>query len=150
MMAYMPRRGAAPDEERRRFGWVLKEATILAWRAAIEPDFRLFVVRLPEVKDEELRAAKFDPLMLNVMQRVIGQDADSIAKELIKSLPAIRLAETPLDELMEELIILLKQVAPERLAKKRSPASIAAAILEARPGYPAASCRIDGPADRAR
>jgi hypothetical protein len=51
--------------------WVLKEATILAWRAALDKQkFKLFVVQMQDVAGADLHAAKFDPLMLNLMQRV--------------------------------------------------------------------------------
>jgi hypothetical protein len=99
--------------------WVLKEATILAWRAALDPGFRLFVVQLPNVHPEDLYAARFDPVMLDQMQRVLAQDPTDIAKAVVGALAATHATAAPLDTLVSDLSILLKQVAPERLAEIR-------------------------------
>ena len=91
--------------------WVLKEATILAWRAALERNFRLFVVQAPEIQAEDLRAAKFDPLMLDQMQRVRAQYPKEIARAVIEEMAGVTLTATPLDGLINELSDLLDKVA---------------------------------------
>jgi hypothetical protein len=98
--------------------WVLKEATILAWRAALDTNFRLFVVQLPTVRAEDLRAARFDPVMLDQMQRVLAQDPTDIAKKIVE-LSSAHATAVPLDTLVSDLSILLKQVDPDRLAEIR-------------------------------
>jgi len=99
--------------------WVLKEATILAWRAALDPNFRLFVVQLHNVHAEDLRAARFDPVMLDQMERVLAQDPVDIAKKVVEALAATHATAAPLDTLVSDLSILLKQVDPDRLADIR-------------------------------
>jgi hypothetical protein len=99
--------------------WVLKEATILAWRAALDTNFRLFVVQLPSVRAEDLRAARFDPVMLDQMQRVLAQDPTDIAKTVVEELSSAHAAMAPLDALVSDLSILLKQVDSDRLAEIR-------------------------------
>lgn len=61
--------------------WVLKEATILAWRRDLEgDDFRLLPVRLPPIEPEDLEAKNFAPLLINATQHVpSGEVADIVA-----------------------------------------------------------------------
>src|ERR1017187_5155766 len=57
------------DEEALNSPWVLKEATILSRRRALEKDsFRLFPVRLGSVAKDDLETKQFAPLLLNEIQ----------------------------------------------------------------------------------
>jgi hypothetical protein len=96
--------------------WVLKEATILAWRAALDPAFRLFVVQMPHLQ----APANFEPLMLQQLQRISSGNPVDIAKVIIEELANIALMSTPLDSLVSDLSILLGQVDPKRRAEIRS------------------------------
>src|SRR5215218_8076320 len=61
--------------------WVLKEATILAWRLSLDKHFSFFTVRFDEVSDADLTAGGFDPLMLGQIQALATRDAAAIAAE---------------------------------------------------------------------
>jgi len=74
------------DEEALRSPWVLKEATILSWRRALEKEnFRLLPVRLGSVKKDDLDTKQFTPLLLNEIQHVVSGDADSIVAAVLAS-----------------------------------------------------------------
>jgi hypothetical protein len=78
--------------------WVLKEATILAWRAALDSaKFRLFIVKLPAVSDERLKQAGFGPLMLDQTQRVNADKGPDIAAAVLKELKLMPGATAALD-----------------------------------------------------
>jgi hypothetical protein len=95
--------------------WVLKEATILAWRLSIDPSFRLFTVQFPDVTDEILREAKFEPLMLGQIQRIGALNADAISAVVRASFDNLKIARTPLDTLVANLASLLSRVDEQKL-----------------------------------
>jgi hypothetical protein len=98
-----------------RSRWVLKEATILAWRLSLDPTFRLFVAQWPDVTDADLHRHGFGPLMLDQIHRVPATDAQGIAEEVTRLLAGPVPPETPLDKLVAELSILLDGVPEGRL-----------------------------------
>src|SRR6185436_18744983 len=67
--------------------WVLKEATILAWRLSLDKNFRFFTVRFDDVSDADLTAGGFDPLMLGEIQKLQAGDAADIAAQVRKAIP---------------------------------------------------------------
>lgn len=90
--------------------WVLKEATILAWRLSIDTNFRLFTVRFPDVTDEMLAAAKFGPLMLGQIQRIAAVEPDDIAADVRAALRQPAPSRTPFDDLVRNLAILFRKM----------------------------------------
>jgi TIR domain len=106
--------------------WVLKEATILAWRAALDRRrFKLFVVQMRDVAEADLRAAKFDPLMLGDLERIVADTPGDIARSVIDNLPRIPGFQAsldpgiPLDSIIMNLSALLKRVDENILAQIR-------------------------------
>jgi hypothetical protein len=93
--------------------WVLKEATILSWRFALQPDFKLFVVRSPEVTDVMLRDAKFGPLDLQGIQQIGVTDPEAIAQIVRQNLPADEITPVTLfDRMVTTLAALFEGVKP--------------------------------------
>jgi hypothetical protein len=130
--------------------WVLKEATILAWRAALDKDFRLFVVRDPAVTDNELRDEKYAPLGLDNRQRVTATAPENIARTLILSMaPAdiakevfstpsdSRAADTPLDLLSKKLAPVVANIEKSILDRIRPRLEIDEPWRPSDYGYPA-------------
>jgi len=101
--------------------WVLKEATILTWRKAVEKKFELFVVQDSDIVPIDLQVAKFDPLMLGDIQRVIAQKPIDIAKQVVSRLNTIanRTFDTPYETIVGLLSILIKQIDNDILKKIR-------------------------------
>jgi TIR domain len=94
-----------------RSPWVLKETTILSWRHSRDPEnFRLFVVKHPDVDDAMLKAAKFAPLDLRKEQWIRTLDAAQIATRVVDRLGAEPPPRTPYDELVGKLTDLLDDV----------------------------------------
>jgi hypothetical protein len=93
--------------------WVLKEATILAWRLSLDKNFRFFTVRFDEVSDSDLTAGGFDPLMLAEIQKLTVGDAADIAAQLGKAIPST--VRTPFDSLCGALEDLVRHVGPNTL-----------------------------------
>ncbi len=95
--------------------WVLKEATILAHRASIEPRFRLFPVLLDGVTRANLSksGSGFSPLYLAEIQRVTKTTPQGIARDVLTELgDQLRAAPaSPQDELVAALVRLLDRVA---------------------------------------
>jgi hypothetical protein len=59
--------------------WVLKEATILTWRRSLEPGFKLFFVQFPDVTDEHLKQARYEPLQHRLIQGLPSTSPQAIA-----------------------------------------------------------------------
>jgi hypothetical protein len=59
--------------------WVFKEATVLAWRAALDPSFQLVPILLPGVTAADFQASRFGPLALSEIQHQAAADAAAIA-----------------------------------------------------------------------
>lgn len=95
--------------------WVLKEATILAWRLSLDKNFRFFTVRFDDVSDSDLTAGGFDPLMLDEIQKLLVGDAADIAAQVRKAIPSTD--PTPFDSLCGALEDLAQDVKPNTLKK---------------------------------
>src|SRR5687768_10773334 len=98
--------------------WVLKEATILAHRAARDPQFLLFPVLLDGLTREQLTAtdSRFSPLYLDAIQRVRKTNAAGIAKDVLRELNKLGSPpRTPLDELAAALAVQIKGADAKRL-----------------------------------
>jgi TIR domain len=94
-----------------RSPWVLKETTILSWRHSRDREnFRLFVVKHPDVNDSVLEAEKFAPLDLPKEQWIRTLDPVEIANRVIQRLGAAPPPRTPYDELVGKLTDLLDDV----------------------------------------
>jgi hypothetical protein len=78
--------------------WVLKEATILTWRASLDPQFKLFVARFSDVSDALLKQYRFTPLFLTHWQALPDSAPDAIINSVRTGLgqpePAATLFET--------------------------------------------------------
>jgi hypothetical protein len=96
--------------------WVLKEATILAWRRSLDPSFKLFPVRFPSVDDAMLKKQQYGPLMLDLIQTIMSAVADVIANSVREQVgqPDVNVP-TPFDRLVGRLKDLLSQVGSETL-----------------------------------
>lgn len=95
--------------------WVLKEATILAWRLSLDTSFRFVTVRFADVSDADLSKGGFDPLILGEIQTLAGGDVAYIAAEVGKALSAAVVEETPFDSLCAALEDLAQDVKPNTL-----------------------------------
>lgn len=93
-----------------RSPWVLKEATILAWRMSLDASFRLIVVRSADVSDADLAAAGFDPLMLGEIQTIAMADAANTAAAVRQAIGECLGSRTPYDSLCGALQDLMQRV----------------------------------------
>ena len=96
--------------------WVLKEATILAWRLSLDKNFRFFIVRFDGVSDSDLTAGGFDPLMLDEVQKLPVGDAVDIAAQVHNAIPPPT-DPTPFDSLCGALEDLAQDVKPNTLKR---------------------------------
>src|SRR5687767_1351822 len=97
--------------------WVLKEATILAWRRSLDTNFLFFTARVDDAKDADLTAAGFDPLMLGEIQRLTSSDATGMAAEIRQALRKAAAAQTPYDSLCSALEDLAQDVKDRTLKR---------------------------------
>ncbi len=97
--------------------WVLKEATILAWRLALEPGFRLFIARHDDVSDELLAEQKFGPLQLDQVQWLGAGDPAGIAGEVRAGLAGLSFDPSPFDRMVGVLAELFEEVGTSTLGK---------------------------------
>lgn len=95
--------------------WVLKEATILAWRRSLDPGFSLFVVRFPDVTNELLEKHHFSPLFLSNIQAVGQTDAAAIATAVRDQLGPPQRVETRYDAMVRYLADPLAKVSLDTL-----------------------------------
>jgi len=97
--------------------WVLKEATILAWRLSLDSQFKLFIVRFPDVKDRHLEKGKYGPLGLEGIQWLTDTDPIQIATQVKAELDKMTVNPTPFDLLVDKLAAILKRVDVDILEK---------------------------------
>lgn len=115
------------DKEALNSPWVLKEATILSWRRALEKDsFRLLPVRLGSVTKDDLETRQFAPLLLNEVQHVVNADADSIVAAVLNSVNAgsdsRSLMELLVDDIAKQLELLnIADSTLENVARQQDP-----------------------------
>jgi hypothetical protein len=111
--------------------WVLKEATILAWRLSLDKNFRFFIVRFDGVSDSDLTAGGFDPLMLSEVQKLQVGDVADIAAQVRTAMPPPT-EPTPFDSLcgaLEDLAQGIQQNTLKKMAEK-----IRVGVRQWRPG----------------
>jgi hypothetical protein len=105
--------------------WVLKEATILAWRASVDESFHLFIVQGPGVTETRMAEEKFGPLLLDTIQKIaLGQNAPLTADDIEDAARRIRdtigcrpVADTPFDRLAGGLADLFGKVGEHTLLR---------------------------------
>ena len=95
--------------------WVLKEATILSWRHALDKNFKVFTVRFPEVTEELLQVNKFNPLSLDLIQQITSTDPDVISQKIRDVIGQPVHADTPFDKVIKDLSDLLMSVGNNKL-----------------------------------
>jgi hypothetical protein len=83
--------------------WVFKEATVLAWRAALDPSFKLVPILLPGVTAADFQASRFGPLALSEIQHQAAADAAAIAAIVHGVVGTPTPFSTPLDLLRVEI-----------------------------------------------
>jgi hypothetical protein len=88
--------------------WVRTEATILRWRQAVEPSFRLFIVRDPAVSDADLKANGWDPIRISDVQLLASTEANAIAAEVHGEFPAGSPPASLFDRTRMKLMALLR------------------------------------------
>lgn len=122
--------------------WVIKEATILCWRAAIEPDFRLFTVLLDGLTPEDLEQdAHFRALRLTRFQVLrVNSCAQSIVTGLRPQLdPRVALCKTPPTPL-EKIAAAIEKILSEQTGAGTLE-TVCAKILASRPPLKQLDCR---------
>jgi hypothetical protein len=103
-------------ENAARSKWVLKEATILSARRALDSSFKLFIVKFPNT--ETLLAEQgYGPLFLTMIQHVGANDPDSIVATVRRELGEPVLSDTPFDTLLGRLTDVLQSVKDNALAR---------------------------------
>ena len=97
--------------------WVLKEATILSWRLALDPQFTLVPVLFPPVEGPWLSKGRYEPLALGEVQAIDSRIAgDVVSRILARLTPLLRACpQTPLDDVLFDIAALLRGVAPAAL-----------------------------------
>ncbi len=93
-----------------RSPWVLKETTILTWRLSLDPNFRLFIVRFPDVDDALLDRERYSPLFLPRIQRVAATAAPDIVTAVRRELGQPTLQATLFETLVGRLADVLERV----------------------------------------
>ena len=85
--------------------WVLKEATILAWRLSLErPDFQMLPIRLDDVETQDFKSTAWAPLNLTEVQHEAGcATADQVVAAVRSKIPAEGEGSTPYDRLVDRL-----------------------------------------------
>lgn len=96
--------------------WVLKEATILAWRLSLDNNFSFFIVRFDDVSNADMTAGGFDPLMLPEIQKLTVGDAADIAAQVRKAVPPPT-DTTPYKNLCDALEDLALDIKPHTLRR---------------------------------
>lgn len=97
--------------------WVLKEATILSWRKALDPDFELVPVTLSPVKGTWLSKGDYEPLALGEIQTIDGDLREKAVTKVVARLAPLLDAcpATPLDEVLSFLAEKLRPIKPATL-----------------------------------
>ena len=90
--------------------WVLKEATVLGWRKSQEPEFKLVLVRMPDVSKHDLDSQNYAPLNLNELQHATTSNAGEIVGIVKTSIGSPQITKTPMEKLREEIAGFLKRV----------------------------------------
>lgn len=90
--------------------WVLKESTIVSWRHALDPHFKLFPMLWDDVTPADLDNANFAPLFLDKIQHVAaGCTADDVAGQVLagmqETLADAARPKTPLESLAQDLAV---------------------------------------------
>lgn len=91
--------------------WVLKEATNLTWRRALDPYFVFIPLLLPGVDRQALDSGPFSPLALNEIQAAAGDTPAAIAAKVadrLKPLIDQLASRSPLQELERQLAGILR------------------------------------------
>ncbi|MEQ1909608.1 MAG: toll/interleukin-1 receptor domain-containing protein [Vicinamibacterales bacterium] len=94
--------------------WVLKEATILTARHALDPTFPLFVVQFPDTA-HLLERHGYGPLALDTIQGVKFSSAEALASTVLNELRQRPRSLTPFDEVVRRLQDLLANVGSNAL-----------------------------------
>jgi len=105
--------------------WVLKEATILAWRASIDESFHLFVVQGPGVTNARIADERFGPLLLDSIQKILlcqgchptDDDIEHAARRIRETIGCRPVADTPFDRLVGGLADLFGKVGDHTLLR---------------------------------
>lgn len=99
--------------------WVKTEASILAWRRALDKTaFKLVPVLLSPVTRSDIEAKEFSPMRLSTLQLVRSDDPVKICQEVRASLqPLIKpsLPDTPFEKLVRKVAALLEKIKPAEL-----------------------------------
>lgn len=92
--------------------WVLKETTILAWRRSLEPGFKLFVVQFPDVAEDAVKRAGYEPTQYRLVQGLPGTAAPDIAARVHAAIQqdAVQPAVTLFDRLVLTLADVLEDL----------------------------------------
>jgi hypothetical protein len=105
-------------------GWVLKEATILTWRHALNPRVRVVPALLGDVRPEETGMERFAPLQLGEIQFArldsageTDAEAQALAEEIVRPFQGLTWgdADPAIDAWLRNLRIWLRQADPESL-----------------------------------
>jgi hypothetical protein len=90
--------------------WVLKEATILAWRRDLEPDFHLVPVRFRGITVADLEARHYAPLLLTELQHVIADDSVAIVSAVRQRVPAGSDAPSLFDLMVADMTVVIERL----------------------------------------
>ena len=97
--------------------YVLKEATILAWRMSLDPGFRFYVARDPAIVGNAMLAKyRFTPVNLDRVQSITTLDPGTIATTVRNGLARHVLPESPFDKLVNQLADLLDGTGSQAIA----------------------------------
>ena len=91
--------------------WVLKEATILTWRQALDSNFRVFVaLDKTNVNANSLKEHRYGPLSIPTIQRIDSLDPATVVDHVRKTLGTPQTPPTLFDHLVQRLTDLLRGV----------------------------------------
>lgn len=90
--------------------WVLKEATILAWRHSMDPTFPLFVAHPADIGVDDVTKGPFSPLGLSKIQWLEGIDPDDVAQAVVTGTEGTTFEKSPFDLMVGKLADLFETV----------------------------------------
>lgn len=99
--------------------WVLKEATVLAYRQSQDARFVLVPVLLPDASAEELKKGPFEPVSMGAIQAVSGAEVGTLPEKIAAALERLKseTTPTPMEELESKIADHLEVLSDDRLDK---------------------------------
>ena len=91
--------------------WVGREASILLWRRALDPNFLVIPVYLGGLKPDDMEYGGFRDLHIREVQSIQSADPDTMVDDIVTRLQSIeRIKPTPLEDIAAQIETLLTSI----------------------------------------